>query len=298
MPGGEVSASITAPFAVDSQGTEVPATLAVDGGRLVVSVEHRDLDVAYPLFVDPEIIEDWSGFADTSKLGYWHWSWSGSSGPKTSSAGPAASSTAGATASTSAPAPASPTRAAATDAGGSPRRARPPTCAGSFSGRSTTTPTAACTANEPHPYVGVWNDSSGWKVLSNAYPSGWGTSIDTGSQELVRGTRTAYVGIHAATAANLSCGRDYQLGGATLFLTDPENPTVSAPSGYPTGWVKSGQNFTISAPASDPGLGVDAATGIGPDGHAGKETGLQRTLFERLPRQLRLPVPDERRQLR
>ncbi|HET7445723.1 MAG TPA: DUF6531 domain-containing protein [Solirubrobacterales bacterium] len=117
-----------------------------------------------------------------------------------------------------------------------------------------------CTANEPHPYVGVWNDYSGWKVLANAYPSSWGSYLDTGSQNLGAGTRTAFVGIEAASSVNLNCGHDYRLGGATLYIADPEKPTINWVSGYPTGWVKNNFPFTISVNVSDPGLGVSWAS--------------------------------------
>ena len=255
--GGNPVATITAPHAVDAQGTEVPATLAVEGSSLSIVVPHRELDVAYPLFVDPEIIENWSGFADTSKLGYWHWSWSGVAGAEDYIGR---------------------TSCIVTCWGnGLYVRARSSFSypAGSW-GRWWFTPQGSttymkrvilgpinydahgCTANEPHGYVGVWNDNGSWVVRNNAFPSGWATSVD--APNLPVGSRTAFVGIHAESGANLNCGRDYRLGGATLYLDDPEQPTVSAASGYPTGWVKSGQTFTINAPASDPGLGVYSAT--------------------------------------
>jgi streptogramin lyase len=256
--GGEASASITAPFAIDSQGTEVPASLAVEGGKLVISVEHRGLDVAYPLFVDPEFIEEnWSGFADTSKLGYWHWAWSGVAGAedyigRTSCIVTCWGNGLYVRSRSSFGYP----------AGSWGRWWFVPQGSTTYMRRVVLGPinydAHGCSANEPHPYVGVLNNSGAWVVRNNAYPSGWATNID--APNLPVGSRTAFVGIHAESGANISCGHDYRLGGATLFLDDPEKPTVGAPSGYPTGWVKSGQSFTISAPASDPGLGVYAAT--------------------------------------
>ncbi len=254
--GGEPIATITAPHAVDAQGTEVPASLTVQDSSLSIQVPHQELDVAYPLFVDPEITEDWTGFADTSKLSYWHWSWSGVGAEDYIGR----------------------TSCIVTCWGnGLYVRARSGFAypAGSY-GRWWYTPQGSttymqrvilgpihfdahgCWANEPHAYVGVWNDYSGWAVLGNMYPTGGMTGVDVGS--LAPGTRTAFVGFHASSGSNLTCGRDYHLGGATMFLNDPENPSAGAASGYPTGWVKNGQSFMISAPASDPGLGVYAAT--------------------------------------
>ena len=254
---GEAIATITAPHAVDAQGTEVPAALTVAGDSLSITVPHQELDVAYPLFVDPEIIENWSGFADTGKLGYWHWAWSGVAGAEDYIGR---------------------TSCIVTCWGnGLYVRARSGFTypAGSW-GRWWFTPQGSttymrrvilgpinydahgCTANEPHGYVGVWNDYSGWVVRNNAFPSGWLTSVDVGN--LPAGSRTAFVGIHADSASKLNCGRDYRLGGATLYLDDPEPPGVGAAYGYPSGWVKAGASFTISAPASDPGLGLKKAT--------------------------------------
>ena len=259
---GNVTTSISAPYAVDAQGADVPAALAVEGSQLVISVPHQGLDVAYPIFVDPEFIEeDWSGFADASKLSYWKWSYSGV-GPedfigKTSCIvancgwgnGLYLRARSG----------------FAYPAGSWARWWFTPQGSTTFMRRVILGPIRynanGCAANEPHPYVGVWNDSSGWKVLNNAYPGGWATSIDTGpTQNLGAGTRTAFVGIQAGGNVTLNCGRDYQLGGATLFLDDPENPTAGAAYGYPTGWVKGGQSVTINAPVSDPGLGAYSAT--------------------------------------
>jgi tripartite motif-containing protein 71 len=255
---GGLLAAISPPRAVDAQGTQVPATLAVEGGKLALAVPHRDLDLAYPIFVDPEIVEDWSGFADTSKLGYWNWQYSGVGpedfiGRRSCIVTPCWGN-------------------------GLYLRARSNTTypAGSwarwwFQTQGQTTymhkavlgpinyATNGCMGNEPHPYVGIWNDASGWVVLANAYPSGWGSYVDTGARALGPGSRTAFVGIHAAATVNLACGRDYRLGGAQLFLDDPENPTALVANGYPTGWVKKGQAFTVNGPASDPGLGLKRA---------------------------------------
>ena len=256
---GVLLASITSPYAVDAQGTEVPVDLSTEGSLLYLQLDHREMDVAYPLFVDPEIEENWSGFADTSKLSYWKWSWGGGVGSEDFIGR---------------------TSCIVTCWGnGLYVRSRSnfsypkgswgrwwfvPQGSTTFMRRVIVGPmnydAHGCSANEPHPYVGVWNDSSGWKVLSNAYPSGWANYIDTGSQSLGAGTRTAFVGIEAASGVNIPCGHDYRLGGATLFLSDPEQPTVWPTSGYPTGWAKKGDTFTVSAPASDPGLGVKRAS--------------------------------------
>lgn len=75
---------VRAPAAFDAQGASVPVRMDVLGERLVLTVEHRDADLAYPLLVDP-IIEDYWDWANQgswfdqddwalSRLGSdWHW---------------------------------------------------------------------------------------------------------------------------------------------------------------------------------------------------------------------------------
>jgi len=258
---GEILATISAPRALDAQEAEVPVSLAVAGDTLTLSLAHREMDVAYPLFVDPSIVEEnWAGFADPSKLYYWNWQWSGVGSEDfigwrsciVSSFCPGNGLYLRARANFSYP------------AGSWGRWWLTPQGQTTFISRAVLGPinfaANGCSANEPHGYVGVWNDYSGWKVLANAYPSGWGNYVDTGTgQNLGPGSRTVFVGLHAGTAAKLTCGRDYRLGGATLVLEDPEHPTVGTISGYPSGWIKDGAKFTVNAPVSDAGLGVKKA---------------------------------------
>jgi YD repeat-containing protein len=255
---GGVVATVSAPRTVDAQGTEVPTTLSVEGSTLAISVLHQEMDVAYPLFVDPEIIEDWSGFADGSKLNHWQWGWGGGVGPEDFI---------GMRWCITQPCWGNGLYIRARSnfqywAGNWARWWFTPQGQTTFMHRVILGPVnyeaRGCTSYEPHPYVGVWNDYTGWKVLSNAYPTGWGSYIDTGGQHLGPGTRTVFAGIHAGATVKLACGRDYRLGGATLFLDDPEQPTAHPAWGYNGGWIKNGDGLTIHAPASDPGLGVHA----------------------------------------
>lgn len=58
---GKRLTAVRPPFAIDAQGADVPVTMAVRGDQLVLSVQHRDVDLAYPVLVDP-IIEDYWGY--------------------------------------------------------------------------------------------------------------------------------------------------------------------------------------------------------------------------------------------
>jgi hypothetical protein len=57
---GHLLADVLPPTAVDSQGSSVPVRLRAEGSNIVVLVNHRDRDVAYPILVDPVTeIHDW-----------------------------------------------------------------------------------------------------------------------------------------------------------------------------------------------------------------------------------------------
>lgn len=50
---GNTVASVSAPWAKDSNGTAVPVSFAVDGSTLTMTVAHRTGDYAYPIVADP-----------------------------------------------------------------------------------------------------------------------------------------------------------------------------------------------------------------------------------------------------
>lgn len=53
---GSVVALLTPPMALDSEGTRVPVSWRLDGRDLVVDVDHRERDLAYPVLVDPDVV--------------------------------------------------------------------------------------------------------------------------------------------------------------------------------------------------------------------------------------------------
>ena len=53
--GGVILARVPVPSARDAQGTAVPVQMRVVGDELLLSVEHRERAVAYPVLVDPEV---------------------------------------------------------------------------------------------------------------------------------------------------------------------------------------------------------------------------------------------------
>jgi RHS repeat-associated protein len=60
---GRAILGISPAFAVDADGESVPVDMAVRDDRLVLRVEHRDRDVAYPIAVDP-VIDDYAWWGE------------------------------------------------------------------------------------------------------------------------------------------------------------------------------------------------------------------------------------------
>ena len=256
---GERMASIPAPSAVDAQGSEVPATLEVEGDAVLIDIPHRSAEVAYPVLLDPEFVVNswyWNG-GDYTGLTSWVWDetadyensygcivacWGtglyarskGSNhwyGPKTY--GQWVFTAANTTAYVS--------------------RTVFWTLRGDVSN---------CPTNQPHGWVGIYNVNSGSYVNQGVYspPSFSASSHDTGWVGGV-GARKAVVGIGTGNGSSqLACGHDFYVGGATIYEDDPENPMVNAVSGMPSGWIGAGPAFTINTNTSDPGLGVRRIT--------------------------------------
>ncbi len=266
-PDEEVLYRISASRALDAQGTAVPATMAVKGEEIILQIQHRQMDVAYPIYLDPEITENWTNFTDTSKLNYWNWQYSGVGAEDYIG-----------------------WRSPIVDNWGNGLYVRSrsnftypansygrwwigaPNSTAYFDYVNLTNinfDAHGCTANEPHGYIGVWNDGGYWSAIATAYPSSWYGFASS----LSGGSRTIFLGMTAASKSNISCGRDYALNGAVLYLTDPENPTVSAPSGIPSGWIKQETALPITVPVSDPGLGVKRAIVSSEAGESKQELG-------------------------
>ena len=64
--GTTVLAAIRAPVAADAQGSAVPVSMRVVGSQLALIVSHRRRDVAYPILVDPQVVQTF-----TSSDGSW-----------------------------------------------------------------------------------------------------------------------------------------------------------------------------------------------------------------------------------
>ena len=61
---GRALARISAPVAVDAGGLSLPVKYAIRDGDLAIHVDHRGLDVEYPIAIDPVMEQDWQTSAD------------------------------------------------------------------------------------------------------------------------------------------------------------------------------------------------------------------------------------------
>jgi hypothetical protein len=79
-PGGKRIATISPPRALAADGEPVAVDYTIEGMRVTMKVAHRELDVAYPILVDPDAIyEDWrnwswaAGNRDNHRWQYGSW---------------------------------------------------------------------------------------------------------------------------------------------------------------------------------------------------------------------------------
>lgn len=276
---GDVLARVPAPSALDAQGAEVPVEMSVEGETLVLDVPHREMEIAYPVLVDPAIAEDWyngkswhsGGSLASLTNGTWifqsnAWGrfWFYTSSPITGLAGGSEKglfTKAGATGSTqtaerfgewSYTVPGSSTYI--TVAGVNPFWRFNHGC-------------SAASYPQPHDYVGFWSPywspSYGWvtwlkdrAIAENQAvvypPSGWKEKT---AQVLILG-----LGTGSSSSPPIPCDRHLYAGGVYVWMSDMENPSLGAVSGIPSGWVSDETPFTLSASASDAGLGVNYFT--------------------------------------
>lgn len=286
-------ARISQPRAYDAQGQELSSSLRVAGDQIVLSVAHRDRDVAYPATLDPLVTESFNastgqtwydggnlGALDTYGRGSgtdYPYDWSFVDGPSGSfrwgtscwADGPG------------------------DDCYGSGRGLQiwmPPglypggaygewvyTIPGYRESPQPTTYIAGTTFshmnincrgdNTLYPYVidgiyspraGNWTGYYAWPcgALNFNYSHGPGNNVP--NPDTFGGTIAAF-----ALATQYTAGRgtwaDGYLGGAEIYLDDPEEPTltgVPAQSVDPAQWTDGSQPRTVTASATDPGLGV------------------------------------------
>ena len=260
---GSMLAEVAAPRAVDAQGRLVPVTLAVDGDALVLSLNHREEEVAYPLLVDPEVIDNWHySFYNNQSLGTLSaWGYQESQNGWLHHG----------TSDTSWP-----------GHGGLFFASQPGNLPGGqwgqylFSAPNATSyfekgvlvpfwrNNRTCSAPNPYPepydfdgmwYQGHWNESAvNLPDINQANQLGY-ADLSWG--------QTVIFGMSTSSGIDIPCWRDLGMMGLQLWLNDWNYPYVNSVSGVPSGWVKKGTNFTINAEGSDEGLGVQRIRAFG-----------------------------------
>jgi hypothetical protein len=247
-------AHIPFPTAVDAQGTQVPVELEVEGEDLVLHVQHRSFSVAYPILVDPtyELTESWwwYGGSGLNALSDGTWQW-----------GSNVTWIYGSTSCIYA-------------CWGSGRGLFVSTPNGAFNGDQygqwTYTPPGSssyvigadlnpfwrdnhnCSKNqypEAHDYAGLWNPNNTWPAFQRDRAN------DYGNARLSASGRVLVVGLGTGSGGSNPCWRDIMLAGASVWITDPDNPTWNSAPTISSVWTDTA-NLPIGVSASDQGLGV------------------------------------------
>ena len=243
--------------ATDAQGTAVPVASEVDGDSVVLHVDHREGDYAYPILVDPTIenlYQDWGWWYSgqhLSGIGAWAWNSSNSSSwmwPNyEDSSWPGWHGLFIYTASGSLP------------ANGWGQWSYSTPNAGTYLANATVNPFwrnnhVNCSQEaygQPYDYVGMWANGQ-WNggVLYN-----WANNV--GAVTLNRWGEALIIGMGTSSGIYIPCWRDIAIGGVGIWLEDLQPPYINSISGTPSGWVKKdGTPRSFSVTAEDTGLGV------------------------------------------
>jgi len=263
LKNGELLAVIREPVAVDAQGTDVPVELAVEGDSLLLTVDHREGDYALPILLDP-ILEDnsnWIYGQHHNALDMELWVDNANAAAFRTDDycivecfGPGGSGTRGLYVSSKGQQWYAPKQFGQWSYSA-------PNIHSYISSVTLGAPYVradhGCSSpphNQPHDYFGVWSANlSAWVYLSVGsanYPGGHYTLPFAGDAVIT--------GLGSGEGGNffMPCVRDLYAGGAQMWLDDWNPPWIEWVNGVPSGWVSDETQFTISARASDEGLGV------------------------------------------
>lgn len=263
---GTPLAMVRKPTALDAQGTPVPVGVEVEGRSVVLHVEHREGDYAYPILLDPTVenlYQDWGWWYSgqhLSGLGAWSWNSSNSSSwmwPNyEDSSWPGWHGLFVYTSSGNLP------------ANGWGQWSYSTPNAGTYLANATINPFyrnnhTNCPQSlygQPYDYDGMWNETSYNRILFNqANSQGWSTIESWG--------RAFIIGMGTSSGINIPCWRDIAIGGVGIWLEDWQYPYINSVAGAPSGWIKKDNaQRTLNVSASDAGLGVRTVRLIAPGG--------------------------------
>jgi hypothetical protein len=262
MRAGETIATIPPPTAIDAQGTPVLVEMTIKGTSLSLHTSHRSEDLAYPIFVDPKIWENWYtsnwyGGAGIAALDTGAWQWETNSGGLIYGS----------------------TWPIYEDWGGShrglfisgPSRNWPPYLMGRWTYASPNTASyltdvsilpfwrsshGCNSVTYPHPldFSGLWTGSA-WNQVYYDYAR----YLNYSNHLWSNGEWGHYVmvGLNTWTGGNNPCWRDLYVGGASISLDDWTNPVISSITGLPAvKWIGSAVPINLKVKTVDEGLGV------------------------------------------
>jgi Ca2+-binding RTX toxin-like protein len=245
---GHVMAEVTPPTAADAQGVTVPVTMSVEGDALVLDVPHSGSEIAYPILVDPNYVNNTTNFSEWllgpgnyggyylqgSPSGLDAFSWANEYYPDWTSANwvyTAVNQTAYIAAATFSPI--------------------------YFLANG-------CNNENPHGYVGIFNTAT--QSFEGHFGNYWGGNISNATWQSgwVGGynTRQAMIGIGTYGAVWIGCNHELFVGGYSIQESDPYAPSIGPISGIPTAgtWFDPSAAGGASIGVSDNGLGVQEIT--------------------------------------
>ena len=261
---GAPLAMVRKPTAVDAQGTAVPVGVKIDGHSVVLQVEHRSGDFAYPILVDPTVenlYQDWGWwYSGQHTAGLSAWSWGQTAGASWINHGYSDTSWPSWNGLFIATAPASMSESWGQWSYSAPN-------ANTYLANATINPfyrnNRTCSAPTPYPqpwdYDGMWNETSWNRLLTNqANQQGW-SNLESWGRALIIGVGTS--------GTYIPCWRDIGIGGVGIWLEDWDYPYINSATGAPTGWIRKDNTArTINVSATDGGLGVRTVRLIAPGG--------------------------------
>jgi RHS repeat-associated protein len=291
---GRRMTTVSPPMAVDAQGRDVPVRMEVTADRLVLSIAHREADIAYPILVDP-VIED-----------YWHPEYSGAwidqypgsvdrlEDWSSVSVGVPYGTYAqrhhcympvSCDAELTDPDNYDPDYPDGLHVYAPPGPRYPGGSAAWWIYRAPGTTTQIADAGlysfyhrrggtqSPLMVTGIWNDSQWIQNSTFAQDHAYATITHTGGAGYP-GAQSLVFGFWASATADNGNWRDAYIGAARIALTDPESPSISTPTLYrweppssgsghwswvereASDWVRPGDEVAVRAGILDPGLGV------------------------------------------
>jgi len=290
---GSTTAEVPAPHAVDAQGRVLPVSLEVEGDTLVLGVDHREAEVAYPILLDPEVVDNWASSwwnnEKTAVLSSWFTQHSAESGwlhyGTTESKWPGHQGLALASEPKSSMPPEQWLEWGFTVPNSSVYFERATILPFERSNRSC--PTSAYP--QPHDYEGMWYQGH-WNESAENLPQF--NQAEKGVAYLSWG-QTLFIGMGSGKEVSSNiCWRDLLAGGVEIWLNDWNYPYVSQVTGVPTEWLKqSTAEPTVNVTASDEGLGMKEVRvfGIG-SGEWVTQVGCQGTFESPCPASTTKPV--------